>query len=49
MYVHVNADSIKVEVRCTKCDQCMYIYEQYEYNDRMVIRVDPCEECKEES
>ncbi len=48
MYVHVEADSIRIEVRCGKCDSVMHILDQYEYNDTVTVDVSPCDECEEE-
>jgi len=48
MYVHVDATSIKVEVRCAECDQCMDVEDQYEYNGVLTVVVPTCKECEEE-
>ena len=48
MYLHVDVNDIKVEVRCGKCDQCMHILDQYEYNDVLTVDVSPCDECEDE-
>lgn len=48
MYVHVDPESIKVEIRCHKCDAVMHIFDQYESNEILTIEVGTCDECEEE-
>ncbi len=47
MYIQVEAESVKVMVRCAKCDSVMYITDQYEYSHHITVDVMPCE-CEEE-
>lgn len=49
MLVQTNVSYIPVEIRCMICDQCIQIIEQYEANGKMVIGIEPCEECEDEN
>ena len=48
MYLHVDPESIKVEIRCYQCDSVIHILNQYESNDEILtIEVGTCDECQE--
>ena len=47
MYVHVDPESIKVELRCYQCDSVIHIFDQYESNEILTIEVGSCDECEE--
>ena len=47
MYLHVDPESIKVEIRCYQCDSVIHILDQYESNEILTIEVGTCDECND--
>ena len=47
MYLHVDPESIKVEIRCYQCDSVIHILDQYESNEILTIEISTCDECND--